>query len=229
MFCISDPFVFFSFLFARFFFVCVFADACCRFRYFTFVTAKPDAEVHACTLLLRGASKDVLNEVERNLADAMFVARNVMRHSRLVTGGGAIEMSISQGLMEKAKAVEGVAQWPYKSLAMALEVIPRTLAQNCGGNAVRLITELRAKHAADPIGNRNFGIDGNTGEIVDMAAKQLWEPLAVRAQTIKTAVEAAAMLLRVDDILSGGRPKNAVGPGPQMQQPAGAGEEQPEE
>lgn len=87
--------------------------------------------MHACTLLLRGASKDVLNEVERNLMDAMFVARNVMRESRLVTGGGAIEMSISQGLMEKAKAVDGVAQWPYKALAIALEVIPRAWCRFC--------------------------------------------------------------------------------------------------
>lgn len=66
-------------------------------RYFSFITAKEDAEVHACSILLRGASKDVLNEVERNLNDAMFVARNVMRESRLVPGGGAIEMCIAQG------------------------------------------------------------------------------------------------------------------------------------
>ncbi len=75
------------------------------------------------------------------------------------------------GLMEKAKQVEGVTQWPYKALAIALEVIPRTLAQNCGAHAVRLITQLRAKHASDPLANRNWGIDGDAGVIVDMGAK----------------------------------------------------------
>lgn len=135
-------------------------------------------------------------------------------------------MSISQGLTEKAKAIDGVMQWPYKALAVALEVIPRTLAQNCGSNAVRLITELRAKHSSGSAENRHWGIDGNTGKLCDMGAQGLWEPTAVRSQTIKTAVEAACMLLRVDDILSGGVSKQQQqGQGPQMQQQPGMMEE----
>jgi T-complex protein 1 subunit gamma len=195
-------------------------------RYFSFIVAKPEAKVHACTILLRGPSKDVMNEIERNLNDAMFVARNVMRESRLVVGGGAIEMSISQGLTEKAKAIEGVVQWPYKALALALEVIPRTLAQNCGSNSVRLITQLRAKHSTGADA-RNWGVDGNKGEICDMAAAGLWEPMAVKAQTIKTAVEAACMLLRIDDILSGGMTKPQAGSqGPQGAPPIEDGPEE---
>jgi T-complex protein 1 subunit gamma len=134
-------------------------------------------------------------------------------------------MSISQGLTEKAKAVEGVIMWPYKALALALEVIPRTLAQNCGSNAVRLITQLRAKHAAGDAASRQWGIDGNKGELCDVAELGLWEPMAVRAQTIKTAVEAACMLLRVDDILSGGvsKQQQAGGGGGPGGPPGGGG------
>jgi T-complex protein 1 subunit gamma len=169
--------------------------------YFAFLTECKNPK--ACTILLRGASKEVLNEVERNLLDAMSVARNVVFDPRLVPGGGATEMSISQHLVEKAKSVEGVGQYPYQALALALEVIPRTLAQNCGANVVRLLTELRSKHAIAPKENSAWGIDGNKGTLVDINTIGVWEPYAVKAQTLKTAVEAGCMLLRVDDIVSG--------------------------
>lgn len=94
--------------------------------YFTFMTECKEPK--ACTILLRGASKDVLNEIERNLQDALGVARNVMLNPKLVPGGGAIEMELSARLLEHAQNIEGVQQWPFKALASALEVIPRTLA-----------------------------------------------------------------------------------------------------
>jgi T-complex protein 1 subunit gamma len=97
----------------------------------------------ACTILLRGPSKDILNEIDRNLADAMSVARNVVFNPMLAPGGGATEMAISVNLAKKAKAMQGVEGAPYKAVADALEVIPRTLVQNCGGNAIRTLTELR--------------------------------------------------------------------------------------
>jgi len=112
----------------------------------------------ACTVLLRGANKDVLNEIERNLIDAMNVARNVVFDSRLVPGGGAIEMAISQALLTKSNGIEGIQQWTYRGIANALEVIPRTLTQNCGAKVVKVLTELRAKHASDPDKNSTFGI-----------------------------------------------------------------------
>lgn len=90
----------------------------------------------ACTVLLRGASKDVLNEIERNLQDAMNVARSIALDARLVPGGGAIEMAVSRGLQERAAAMKGVEVGPYKSVASALEVIPRTLMANCGAPAL---------------------------------------------------------------------------------------------
>jgi T-complex protein 1 subunit gamma len=92
----------------------------------------------ACTVLLRGASKDVLNEVERNLQDAMNVARSIALDNRLVAGGGAIEMAVSHALHEKAQSMKGVEVLPYKSVATALEIIPRTLLGNCGSTPPHL-------------------------------------------------------------------------------------------
>jgi len=170
-------------------------------EYFSFITNEQDPKT--CTILLRGASKDVLNEVERNLIDAMNVARNIALNPKLVPGGGAVEMSISQALVEKSKSIEGIKKYPYLAAAFAFEVIPRTLAQNCGAKVVRVLTELRAKHAAAPFENSSYGIDGNKGVPVDMKQLGIWDSYLVRAQTIKTAIEAACMLLRVDDVVSG--------------------------
>jgi len=162
-------------------------------------------------VLLRGPNKDVINEVERNLYDAINVARNVMLDPRLVPGGGAVEMSLSVALSNKASSIEGVKQWTYRSVASALEVIPRTLAQNCGAKVVNVLTQLRAKHAQDPVGNFTFGIDGNKGTVVDMKTLNIWETVAVKSQTIKTAIEASCLLLRVDDIVSGLKKKAQQG------------------
>ena len=168
--------------------------------YFSFMTECKDPS--ACSIVLRGASKDVLNEIERNLHDAMGVARNVMQNPKLVPGGGALEMELACRLNERALAVEGIHQWPYKALASALEVIPRTLAQNCGGDVVRMLTELRAKHSVANEG-LYMGIDGNEAKICNMEEKNIWDPVAVKLQSYKTAVESACMLLRIDDIVSG--------------------------
>ena len=169
--------------------------------YFTFLTECEEPK--ACSILLRGASKDVLNEIERNLHDALGVARNVVVNPRLCPGGGALEMELACRLMEKAQTVEGIHQWPYKALASALEVIPRTLAQNCGADVVRVLTELRSKHAASDGSGLMWGINGNTGKIEDMKEAEIWDPCSVKNQTFKTAIESACMLLRIDDIVSG--------------------------
>ncbi|PKS10441.1 hypothetical protein jhhlp_002192 [Lomentospora prolificans] len=166
-------------------------------EYFTFLTKCKNPK--ACTILLRGPSKDVLNEIERNLHDAMGVARNVMFHPRLAPGGGATEMAVAVRLRELAKGIEGVQQWPYRAVAEALEVIPRTLIQNAGKSPVRVLTDLRAKHAE---GHHSWGINGDSGTIVDMKEYGVWEPEAIKLQSLKTAIEAACLLLRVDDICS---------------------------
>ncbi|XP_059490630.1 T-complex protein 1 subunit gamma [Neocloeon triangulifer] len=172
-------------------------------EYFCLVTECQDPK--ACTILLRGASKDVLNEAERNLQDALHVARNIMLDPKLVPGGGAVEMAVSKALMEKSKLIEGVSQYPYRAVAQALEVIPRTLAQNCGANTIRTLTALRAKHVSGE--STTWGINGESGQIADMLELGIWEPLTVKMQTYKTAVETAILLLRIDDIVSGSKKK----------------------
>ena len=165
-------------------------------EYFTFLTKCKNPK--ACTILLRGPSKDILNEIERNLQDAMSVARNVMFEPSVAPGGGATEMAVAVKLAQKAKSIEGVMQWPYKAVAEAMEVIPRTLIENSGANPIRILTQLRAKHTE---GKTSFGVDGDTGAVVDNRRDEgIWEPTAVKMQSIKTAVESACLLLRVDDI-----------------------------
>ncbi|XP_053208235.1 T-complex protein 1 subunit gamma-like [Panonychus citri] len=175
-------------------------------EYFSFVVEC--ANPKACTILLRGASKDILGEIERNLQDAMCVARNILLEPFIVPGGGAVEMACGKLLSDKAKGLTAVSQAPYRAIARALEVIPRTLIQNCGGNTIRTLTALRAKHAAGD--NKTFGIDGDTGEIVDMKTLNIWEPLAVKQQAYKTAVETAVILLRIDDIVSGSKKRETL-------------------
>lgn len=185
-------------------------------EYFSFIEQCKDPK--ACTVVLRGPSKDILNEIERNLHDAMGVVRTLYLDNRVVTGGGSVEMAVSRALMEKSKSIKGVEQLPYQAVASALEVIPRTLADNCGAKStIRLITELRAKHAKGD--NKTWGVDGIKGVLVDMTTIPVWEPYQVKVQTIKTAIESSCMLLRIDDVVSsipsanqpGGAP--AGGPG----------------
>jgi len=168
-------------------------------EYFTFLVQCEDPK--ACTVVLRGATKDVLNEMERNLQDAFCVARNIIMHPFLLPGGGATEMEVAARLKDQAKTIEGTRQYAYRAVADALEVIPRSLAHNCGADVVRVMTDLRARHATT--GGLNWGIDGNKGTVADVQKLGVMDTLAVKRQTFRTAVEAAAMLIRIDDIISG--------------------------
>lgn len=155
----------------------------------------------ACTIVLRGGSKDVLNEIERNLQDAMQVVRNVVYNPKLLPGGGATEMAVAVGIRHAAKKIQGIQQGPFEAVGDAMEVIPRTLASNCGVSVIRAVTALRAKHAAaveaDEHGQCHWGINGTTGELVSMEELGIWEPFSVKVQTIKTAIESACMILYV--------------------------------
>ncbi|KAF5283303.1 hypothetical protein FQR65_LT13982 [Abscondita terminalis] len=188
-------------------------------EYFSYLTkcSKPKA----CTIVLRGASKDVLNETERNLQDAMQVARNILLNPRLVPGGGAIEMAVAHQLLQKA------THGPYRALAHALEIIPRTLAQNCGANTIRTLTALRAKHASHTDATKPccWGIDGESGNLVEQGPGGVWEPLTVKLQVYKTAVETAILLLRIDDIVSGSKKQADMNEPPKPTQVAAEGQE----
>ncbi|WFD19987.1 T-complex protein 1 subunit gamma [Malassezia caprae] len=187
--------------------------------YFTFLDQCKENK--ACTILLRGPSKDILNEIDRNLADAMSVARNIVFHPMLAPGGGATEMAISVGLANYAgKSMEGVEVAAVHAVADAMEVIPRTLIQNCGGNPIKTLTQLRARHAN---GEFTYGVDGNTGRIVEMRQYGLFESASVKIQILKTAIESASLLLRVDDVVSAKRVDPSMSAAPQAQNMAMAG------
>lgn len=152
----------------------------------------------------------------------MSVARNIIFHPMLAPGGGATEMAISVGLAQYAgQNLEGVEVGAVDAVAEAMEAIPRTLIQNCGGNAIKTLTQLRARHAN---GEHSYGVDGNSGKVVEMKQYGLYESASVKIQTLKTAIESASLLLRVDDVVSA---KRAGQPGgaPQAQNMAMAGEE----
>merc|ERR1712086_767102 len=114
-------------------------------------------------------------------------------------------------MKEKAKTIEGTRQYAYRAVADALEVIPRSLAHNCGADVVRVMTDLRSRHASP--GGLNWGIDGNKGVVADVKVLGIMDTFAVKQQTLRTSIEAAAMLLRIDDIISGLSKKKQGGGG----------------
>mgnify|MGYP006077494419 FL=1 len=128
---------------------------------------------------------------------------------RVVPGGGAAEMTLAHKLIEGSKSQEPMIAGAYRAAGTALEVIPRTLLENCGADIIRVLTQLRAKHAGGC--NSTWGVDGEKGVLADMAELGVWEPLVVKQQTIKTAVESASMLLRIDEIVSGTHKKQPKG------------------
>ncbi|EUD66010.1 T-complex protein 1, gamma subunit [Plasmodium inui San Antonio 1] len=155
----------------------------------------------ACTILLRGSTKDVLNEIERNLHDGMNVAKNIILEGKLLYGGGCTEMRVGQHLISQASQYDDSRKSIMEAVASALEIIPKILAQNSGANVVKTINELRIRHETP--GGEKFGVDGITGEIIDVSTENIWDLLAVKKQIYKSAIEAAAMILRIDDVVSG--------------------------
>jgi len=171
-------------------------------EYFVFLEQCKDAK--ACTVLLRGGSKDVLNEIERNLQDAMQVVRNVVFDPRLLPGGGATELAIATAIEKTVEDIDDISKWSYAAVGAAMQVIPKQLANNCGANVIRLMADLRAKHWN---GQHNWGVNGITGEAADMEKLLIWDPYVVKTQTLKTAIESSCLILRIDDVVSGSRKK----------------------
>lgn len=114
---------------------------------------------------------------------------------------------------ESSSCLSKQVHFSINLVGYALEVIPKTLATNCGIDVVRTITELRAKHAV--LGNHTFGIDGNNKKMSDMTDVNVWEPVAVKDQVLKTAIEASCLLLRIDDVVSGVKRKQEEKQAPQ--------------
>ncbi len=154
----------------------------------------------AVTILVRGTTEHVVDEVARAIDDAIGVVSCTIEDGEIVAGGGATEVETAMRLREYADTVSGREQLAVKGFADALEVIPRTLAENAGLDAIEMLVSLRAKHAE--AGSTTYGLNVLTGEVEDMAENGVVEPLRVKTQAIQSATESAEMLLRIDDVIA---------------------------
>ena len=156
------------------------------------------------TLLIRGGSQRVIDEVDRSIHDSLMVVKDVIEKPEIVAGGGAPESYAASKLKDWADSFDGREQLAIKKYAEALEVIPLTIAENAGMDPIDTMATLRAKQNQ---GRKWTGIDARNTRIADMLAIDVVEPLAVKEQIIKSATEAACMILRIDDVISvsGGR------------------------
>ncbi|WP_089788598.1 thermosome subunit alpha [Natronobacterium haloterrestre] len=164
-----------------------------------FVEDVEDAK--AVTLILRGGTEHVIDEVDRAIEDSLGVVRTTLEDGKVLAGGGAPEVDLSLSLRDYADSVGGREQLAVEAFADALEVIPRTLAENAGLDPIDSLVELRADHDG---GNESAGLDAYTGDTIDMAEEGVYEPLRVKTQAIESATEAAVMLLRIDDVIAAG-------------------------
>jgi thermosome len=153
----------------------------------------------AVTIVIRGGAEHVVNEAERSLHDALCVVRNAIEDGKIVAGGGAPEAEVAQRLKEYASKVGGREQLAIEAFAQALETIPITLAENAGLDPIDIIVNLRAEHEK---GNVWAGVDVFSGKVDDMLKLNVLEPLRVKQQVIKSATEAASMILRIDDVIA---------------------------
>ena len=170
---------------------------------------------HSATLLLRGGTQQVLNGLERALDDALHAVADVVEDGKLVAGGGAPEIELALRLREYAATLKGREQLAVTKFAEAVEIVPKTLAENAGFDAIDKVIELKNKHGAD----KNAGLNAYTGEIQDMLKQGIVEPLRVKIQAILSATDAACLILRIDDVLASTKtppPRGAGGMPPGM-------------
>ncbi|MEM3695195.1 MAG: thermosome subunit beta [Candidatus Bathyarchaeia archaeon] len=154
----------------------------------------------AVTIVIRGGTEHVIDEAERSLHDALCVVRNAIEDGKIVPGGGAPEAEVAKQLRDYAVKVGGREQLAIEAFADAVESIPLTLAENAGLDPIDIMVALRAKHenAASP----SYGVDVFSGKIKDMLELNVVEPLRVKQQVIKSATEAANMILKIDDLIA---------------------------
>ncbi|KAK3276883.1 T-complex protein 1 subunit eta [Cymbomonas tetramitiformis] len=151
------------------------------------------------TIVLRGGAEQFIEEAERSLHDAIMIVRRAMKNSSVVPGGGAIDMEVSRFLRDHARSIAGKSQLFINAYAKALEIIPRQLCDNSGFDATDVLNKLRQKHALPGDEGRMFGVDVNTGGIVDTYDSFVWEPSVVKINALTAATEAACLVLSVDE------------------------------
>ena len=163
----------------------------------TFLTGCPEAK--SVSVLLRGGTEHVVDEIRRAFDDAVGVVSVAWEDGAVLTGGGSVLAALSRDLRAYAESIGGREQMAIEAFASALEIIPRTLAENAGLDPVTTIIELRKSHAD---GNAFSGINVEEGGVMDMRAANVLEPQRVVEQAIQSATETAIMILRIDDVIS---------------------------
>ena len=162
-----------------------------------FVTGCPEAK--SVSVLLRGGTEHVVDEIRRAFDDAIGVVSVAKEDGSVLTGGGSVIASLSRDLRAFAEGIGGREQMAIEAFAGALEVIPRTLAENAGLDPVNTIIEVRKAHAE---GKSTYGVNVIDGGVMDMRAANVLEPVRVVEQAIQSATETAVMILRIDDVIS---------------------------
>ncbi|BAW31563.1 MAG TPA: thermosome subunit alpha [Methanothermobacter sp.] len=155
-------------------------------------------EPKAVTILVRGSTEHVVSEVERAIEDAIGVVSATVEDEKVVAGGGAPEVEIAKKLKDYSESISGREQLAVAAFAEALEVVPKTLAENAGLDSIDTLVDLRAAHEESPY----MGLDVFEGEVVDMKEAGVLEPHRVKRQAIQSAAEAAEMILRIDDVIA---------------------------
>ena len=160
---------------------------------------------HSVAILVRAGLERMVDEAERAMIDSLSVISDVIENNKIVAGGGAVEIEVAKELRKYATKVGGREQLAVEAFADAVEVIPRTLAENAGLEPIDILVELRSKH--DTQDGKNIGINVFTGKLQNSIDNGVIEPLVVKEQAIKSAAESAAMILRIDDIITAKSPK----------------------
>ena len=163
----------------------------------------------AVAILIRGGSQRFVDEAERSLHDALCVVRDVIRDPKIVAGGGAIEIELASQLKRWAQTMSGREQLAAFAFAESLEAIPMALAENAGLDQLDIMVELRARHEK---GEKWMGVDAADGKVADMMKANVIEPASVKEQILKSASEAASMLLKIDDIVASGKSREGGKP-----------------
>jgi len=164
----------------------------------------------ALTILIRGGSDHVLDEIERAIKDGLGDVAAVIKDRKIVAGAGAIEMELSKRLREFSNTLSGREQLAVQEFANTLEFIPSTLAENAGLDPIDILTELKARHDN---GEKFAGINISNNKIEDTLTQGIIEPTKIKHQAISSATEVAIMILRIDDVLASKTPKSSMGGG----------------
>jgi len=154
----------------------------------------------AVAILVRAGLERMADETERSLRDALFVLSDVVKKNLIVAGGGAVEIEIARGLRAYAPKIGGREQLAIEAFAEAVESIPRILAENAGLEPIDILVNLRAEH--EKADGRFLGVDVFSGKLINMYEAGVIEPLLVKEHAIKSAVDAAIMILRIDDVIA---------------------------